>query len=300
MFENIKRELIYFWYYTDVQLRQIFKYYIIGVLVGSFISVYGKQKITLAVEQLSKAKNIYASIIIASFLGILSPLCMFGTIPIVVALSKKGLKESIILSFMMSSILLNPQLLFFTKALGTNMMIMRFIICFIMGTLIGIVKEIFFKSANFLTYECFYISENHDTHKNIIMRYILNVYRNLKATFLWFLVGIAITSLFNRYVDKDAFSKIFVRNSGFGTLMASALGVPLYACGGGTIPLIREFILQGMPLGSVAAFMITGPATKWTNLAALKTVMKFKFFMFYFIYVIVYAFIVGLIINLVI
>jgi hypothetical protein len=52
-------------------------------------------------------------------------------------------------------------------------------------------------------------------------------------------------------------------------------------------------------MGSAAAFMITGPATKITNLGALKIVMGVKRFIFYLLFVIVYACISGVLINIV-
>ena len=54
-------------------------------------------------------------------------------------------------------------------------------------------------------------------------------------------------------------------------------GVSLYSCDGcGTIPLIRKWLMMGMSMGSASAFMITGPATKITNLGALKIVLEMK------------------------
>ena len=44
----IKRELIYIWYYFEVQLSQIFWYWLIGMAVGSLISVFAKDKIHAA------------------------------------------------------------------------------------------------------------------------------------------------------------------------------------------------------------------------------------------------------------
>ena len=40
--------------------------------------------------------------------------------------------------------------------------------------------------------------------------------------------------------------------------LAATIGVPLYMCGGGTIPLLQEWLWEGMSMGSTAAFMITG------------------------------------------
>lgn len=45
MIEALRREFVYLWYYTDIQLRQIFIYWVLGMLIGSFISVFAKDKI---------------------------------------------------------------------------------------------------------------------------------------------------------------------------------------------------------------------------------------------------------------
>ena len=86
----------------------------------------------------------------------------------------------------------------------------------------------------------------------------------------------------------------------FGVLMAATVGVPLYACGGGTIPLLQAWLLDGMSLGSAAAFMITGPATKITNLGALKIVLGLKHFLLYLTFVMAFSFLTGLAVNLLI
>jgi uncharacterized membrane protein YraQ (UPF0718 family) len=69
-------------------------------------------------------------------------------------------------------------------------------------------------------------------------------------------------------------------NRGFGLLMAATIGVPLYMCGGGTIPLLMGWMQNGMSMGSATAFMISGPATKITNLGAVKIVLGLKDFIF--------------------
>ena len=80
-------------------------------------------------------------------------------------------------------------------------------------------------------------------------------------------------------------------------LMAATIGVPLYACGGGTIPLIREWLYSGMSMGSASAFMITGPAAKITNLGALKIVLGIKRFLLYLAFVMAFSLATGMIVN---
>lgn len=45
IFDVIKREFIYIWYYFDIQLRQIFVYWVLGIVIGSAVSVFEKDKI---------------------------------------------------------------------------------------------------------------------------------------------------------------------------------------------------------------------------------------------------------------
>ena len=87
-------------------------------------------------------------------------------------------------------------------------------------------------------------------------------------------------------------------NNDFGVLMAATIGVPLYVCGGGSIPLLQEWLSKGMSLGAATSFMITGPSTKITNLGALKIVLGMKNFVIYLLYVMISSLIFGLIINL--
>lgn len=77
-------------------------------------------------------------------------------------------------------------------------------------------------------------------------------------------------------------------------------GVPLYACGGGTIPLLQLWLSEGMSMGSAAAFMSTGSATKITNLGALKIVLGMKRFLLYLAYVVLFSFLTGVLVNAVV
>ena len=100
--------------------------------------------------------------------------------------------------------------------------------------------------------------------------------RNIRAAEGWFFMGIVLSALFQRYVPAEVMTDLFGVNQAFGVLMAAAIGVPLYACGGGTIPLLQGWLLDGMSMGSAAAFMITGPATKITNMGAVKIVLGIR------------------------
>ena len=298
IYDVIKREFIYIWYYFDIQLRQIFVYWVLGIVIGSAVSVFGKDKIHKVFSSIQDKHLGVVGIIPASLLGILSPLCMYGTIPIAASFSQKGMRDDYLAAFMMSSILLNPQLLMYSAALGNFALCVRFISCFVCGIVAGLLVRIFYHNKNFFNFKGFSERASHDTDPNMFFRLLKNIGRNIKATGLFFLFGILLSALFQRYVPSEAFSNLFVNNRGFGLLMAATIGVPLYACGGGTIPLLQQWLASGMSMGSATAFMITGPATKITNLGALKIVLGAKSFILYLAFIMLFAFISGALVNL--
>ena len=281
----LHREFIYIWYYFEIQFRQICRYWILGMLIGSLISVFAKDRIHGIFAGMRNKKLGLLGVIPACILGIISPLCMYGTIPIAASFRKQGMREDWLASFMMASILLNPQLIIYSAALAQTALIIRIISCFLCGCAAGLLVFLFYRNRDFFDFNGFEERASRDTHPNLLVRYLLNVWRNIKATGLYFLFGILLSALFQRYVPQDLMTKVFGGNDAWGVLMAATIGVPLYACGGGTIPLLQEWLMSGMSMGSAAAFMITGPATKITNLGALKIAMGWKRFLLYLAFV---------------
>ena len=293
---TLRREFIYIWYYFEIQFRQICRYWIFGMLLGSFISVFAKDRIHGIFAGMRDKKWGLLGIIPACLLGIASPLCMYGTIPIAASFRKQGMREDWLAAFMMASILLNPQLIIYSAALGSTALAIRIVSCFFCGCAAGLLVFLFYRNRDFFDFSGFEERQGHDTHPNLLIRYLLNVWRNIKATGLYFLLGILLSALFQRYVPQNLMADVFGGNKAWGVLMAATIGVPLYACGGGTIPLLREWMMSGMSLGSAAAFMITGPATKITNLGALKIAMGWKRFILYVGFVMLFSLLTGLIV----
>ena len=299
MLKILHREFIYLRYYFELQFTQIFWYWLLGIAIGSFVSVFAKDGIHNLFRGMRDKKWGLLGIIPSCLLGIASPLCMYGTIPIAASFAKQGMREDWLAAFMMSSILLNPQLIIYSASLGPAVLAIRIVSCFLCGVAAGLLLWLFDRNGSFFDFSGFEERASHDTHPNLLIRYLLNVRRNLKATGLYFLFGILLSAMFQRYVPQDLVTKIFAGNKAWGVLMAATIGVPLYACGGGTIPLLRQWLWDGMSYGSAAAFMLTGPATKITNLGAVKIILGLRNFILYLAFIVVFALITGLVVNLI-
>ena len=298
VFDVLRREFIYIWYYFVIQFRQICWYWILGMLIGSFVSVFAKDKIHGIFAGIKDRKWGLFGIVPACILGIASPLCIYGTIPIAASFRKQGMREDWLAAFMMASILLNPQLIIYSAALGRTALTVRIVTCFLCGCAAGLLVYAFYRKKVFFDFDGFEERASHDTHPNMLIRYLLNLRRNVIATGPYFLFGILLSALFQRYVPQELITNVFGGNEAWGVLMAATIGVPLYACGGGTIPLLQQWLWEGMSLGSASAFMITGPATKITNLGALKIAIGWKRFALYIFYVIAFSALCGIAVDL--
>lgn len=131
------------------------------------------------------------------------------------------------------------------------------------------------------------------------VKFFKSVHRGIIKTAPYFLLGIFLTALFDRYFPKELILSLFSSNTGFGVLLAASLGVSVYVCGGGTIPMIREWMDVGMSPGSALAFMITGPATKITNLSAVKIILGVRNFSLYIAFNMIFAVAAGVITDLI-
>ncbi len=293
MADILRREAIYLWYYFDIQLRQIFWYWVLGMVIGSLVAVFLKDRVHDTFRSLGDKKLGVLGIAAASALGIASPLCMYGTIPIAASFSRRGIRDDWLAAFMMSSILLNPQLIIYSAALGPTALMVRVMASFACGIVAGLLVRWLYRKNPFFNFTGFDEPVSHDTDPSLPMRFFKNLGRNIKATAPMFLLGIILSAIFQRYVPSEAMTTLFGGNEAFGVLMAATIGVPLYACGGGTIPLLQAWLMDGMSLGSATAFMITGPATKITNLGALKIVLGGKRFLLYISYVMIFSLLAG-------
>lgn len=300
MIEILHREAVYIWYYFSLQLSQIFRYWVLGMVLGSAVSVFAKEHIHGLFRSLRGSRLDLLGIPAASVLGIASPLCMYGTIPLAASFAESGMEEDWLAAFMMSSILLNPQLILYSMALGEAALAIRILSSFLCGAAAGLLLRVCYRGRHFFNFAGFAAPQSRDTDPNLLLRLLKNLGRNLRATGGYFLLGVLLSALFQRYVPPELTAGLFGSNRGFGVLMAATIGVPLYACGGGTIPLLQAWLVDGMSMGSAAAFMITGPATKITNLGAVKIVLGAKRFALYLAFTVLFALLTGWIVDFVI
>ena len=276
-----------------LQFRQIGLYWAIGLIAGSLVSVFLSDNIMEKMCILGSRKYRFSALPLSSLFGIISPLCMYGTVPIIAALGKRGLPQHLLASFMVSSILLNPNIFLFTFALGRNLALLRFGLSLLSGSLAGLLVMLFLSKKNLFLHERFAASDAKGKKA-----FFADLLKALRITFPYLLFGITLSTLFERYVPPDWIAGLFGQRQGLGVLFAASLSIPLYVCGGGTIPLLLSWMNAGMGYGDAMTFMLAGPALKINNLSAVKMILGNRHFILYIAFCLVFSIICGLLIEL--
>lgn len=114
---------------------------------------------------------------------------------------------------------------FYSTALGGAAMAVRLVSCILCGIAAGLVVHFAYGKKPFFDFTGFEPRASHDTDPNLLMRFLKNLGRNIRATAPWFLAGVLLSALFQRYVPADGFAELFGKsNEGFGVLMAASIG----------------------------------------------------------------------------
>lgn len=290
---NLLDELYTILYLAVVQFRMIFLYWVAGTVAGSLISVFASVRINRILSGMSKCKFGFIWTAFASLLGAASPICMYGTVPLIASLGRNGIPNHLLASFMVSSILINPSLFVFSFALGTNAAFIRLFVCIAAGIMAGVIVQHFLKGKELFDFNGFESKQLCEKERASIKTLMGSFNRAITKTAPYFLTGILLTALFDRYIQEEWLFMASSSGRGLEVVLAASLGVPVYVCGGGTIPLLKSLLDSGMSMGSALAFMIAGPATKLTNLSAVKAILGVRNFTLYIIYCISFAIIAG-------
>lgn len=246
-------------------------------------------------------KSPFLSIFISVILGMFSPLCTYGTIPVVLNLFKSGVAVAPLIAFLSVSSLMNPQLFIMTwGGLGIEIAFIRTLNIFLFGLILGLILylipdswivnvNINKKHLNFTNNKC-------QIEKNLNYKsFLTNILETLEFVTYYIVLGVIVGAFVEVFIPSQWISSIFQQGRWLSVILAALLGIPLYVCGGGVIPLIRSLIQQGMSKGAALTFLIVGPATRLTPLFALATIIRPAFLAVYLSIVILFSLIVGII-----
>jgi uncharacterized membrane protein YraQ (UPF0718 family) len=233
------------------------------------------------------------SILSATVIGVVSPLPTYAAIPVGLSLMPAGVPFSAVLAFAISSPLMNPSIFFLTATqLGVEIAVVRTVAAFILGSTGGVAVMYVFK---FLPRPALVGTAVQNT---AVPGLAADFWKNTRYTVKVFSVSILLSAAVKALVPPQAIVDLLGEHARMGTLIAIALGVPFYSCGGAAIPFVQTLMEMGMSKGAMLAFFIAGPATKLETLYAFKSLLGGKVLLYYLLLTLFFSCLAGAVYSL--
>ena len=277
-------------------LRQLLPYVVAGCFLGELLKFTSWTKLVYRFTRRFR----FLVILAADVLGILSPLCTYGTVPVLISLYGGGVSLGPLIAFLAASSMMNPQLFVMTVGgLGWEMALLRLLCVFVFAkendleemTAREVDRAV--KAALEVDPEAEEAIVNRTRKPFSLKLYLKLVGKNLLFVGRMMCIGILIAAV----VDFLPLSRLFGgvdTTTPLGILTAAIAGIPLYACGGGTIPMIASLMSQGLSRGSALAFLTAGPATRVTSLSAIAAIFRKRFLLCYVLVLLAFSVLAGM------
>ncbi len=285
-----------------ILLGNLWPYLVSGIFATSLINLFiSKNRIS---EFFQNRKNL--SIILAALIGVISPLGSYVVIPLSAALFLMGTPLPVLMSLIMSSPLINPNLFLLTAgAFGYEMAVLRLLSAFLIGVSAGYIS-LWLINLKFINPELAVNKNNNNNiasfrqqgKRSLLHKFGIELYKMTVYISKYFLLGILLAAIIKILIPPNLMIKLFNGNNFFSVLFSTGAGIPFYVCGGAAIPVVQQLADLGMSKGAVLAFFISGPVTKISNLILVKTAFSSRIFLFYLSVSITGALLFGLAYNI--
>ncbi len=230
---------------------------------------------------LSKFKGIWANIA-AALLGTVTPFCSCSSIPLFIGFSSAGLPLGVTFSFLISSPMVDlGSLVLLTSIFGIKIAIIYVILGLIIaitgGTIIEKLHlenevEEFIRNAP----KGIEIELNKLTIKDRLNYSKDQVSETFKKVFPFILIGVGIGAIIHNWIPQSIISNILGGNNPFGVILATIVGVPIYADIFGTIPIAEALLTKGAQLGTILSFMMAVTTLSLPSIIMLRKAIKPK------------------------
>lgn len=229
---------------------------------------------------LGRFHGIWANII-SALLGTVTPFCSCSSIPIFMGFTSAGLPLGVTFSFLISSPMVDlGSLVLLMSIFGAKIafvyVILGLVIAVIGGTLIEKMHmetyvEEFIRNASHVERESPTI-----TKRERVINAKEQVQWTFRKVFPYILVGVGIGAIIHNWIPQTWIEFILGSNNPFGVVLATLVGIPMYADIFGTIPIAEALLAKGAQLGTILSFMMAVTTLSLPSMIMLKKAVKPK------------------------
>ncbi len=229
---------------------------------------------------LGRFRGIWANVI-AALLGTVTPFCSCSSIPLFIGFTSAGLPLGVTFSFLISSPMVD---------LGSLVLLMSIfggkvaVIYVILGLVIAVIGGTIIEKLGMEKYvESFVLSAGSVDIESpsLTVRERLTYAKEqmagtFKKVFPYVLVGVGIGALIHNWIPEDWITMLLGSDNHLGVVLATIVGVPMYADVFGTIPIAEALLAKGAQLGTVLSFMMAVTTLSLPSLIMLRKAVKPK------------------------
>ncbi|MGN0353429.1 MAG: permease [Roseburia sp.] len=217
----------------------------------------------------------------AALLGTVTPFCSCSSIPLFIGFTSAGLPLGVTFSFLISSPMVDlGSLVLLMSIFGTKVAVIYVII----GLVIAVVGGTFIEKMHMEKYvEDFILKANAVeidsptlSQKDRLSHAKDQVVSTFKKVFPYILLGVAIGALIHNWIPEKWVETILGSHNPFGVVLATLVGVPMYADIFGTIPVAEALLAKGAQLGTILSFMMAVTTLSLPSMIMLKKAVKPK------------------------
>jgi uncharacterized membrane protein YraQ (UPF0718 family) len=248
------------------------------IFIVSYIQSYFPPEKTKKI--LGNVKGIGANIL-GALLGTVTPFCSCSSIPLFIGFTNAGLPIGVTFSFLISSPLVDlAAFILLMSVFGAKIalayVIVGIVLAVIGGTLIDKMGLESYVEPFVRTGKNVDIESSELTRKERLMYAKDGVLEIIKRVWLYVLIGVGIGALIHNWIPSDVVQKVIGENNPFSVLLATVVGIPMYADIFGMIPIAEALFSKGVGVGTILSFMMAVTTLSLPSIIMLKKVVKTK------------------------
>jgi uncharacterized membrane protein YraQ (UPF0718 family) len=218
---------------------------------------------------------------VAALLGTVTPFCSCSSIPLFIGFTSAGLPLGVTFSFLISSPMVDlGSLVLLMSIFGAKVAVIYVIVGLILavvgGTLIEKLHMEKHVESFILTAGSVDIESPDLTRKDRLVYAKEQMLSTFKKVFPYILIGVGIGAVIHNWIPEKWVAAVLGSNNPFGVILATLIGVPMYADIFGTIPIAEALLSKGAQLGTILSFMMAVTTLSLPSMIMLRKAVKPK------------------------
>lgn len=218
---------------------------------------------------------------VSALLGTVTPFCSCSSIPLFIGFTSAGLPLGVTFSFLISSPMVDMgSLVLLMSIFGSKVAIIYVLVGLVIAVVGGTVIEKLhmekYVESFILTAGNVDIESPDLTKKERLVYAKEQMLATLKKVFPYILVGVGIGALIHNWIPEHWIEAALGSDNPLGVILATLVGIPMYADIFGTIPIAEALLFKGAQLGTILAFMMAVTTLSLPSMIMLKKAVKPK------------------------